>query len=231
MKILLFFLLTIKFTYTIFCSDEIFIWKINTDKKVIFLTFDDGPNAIYTNEILEILDEYNIKATFFVLGEAMVGNYDLLKKILNRGHTLATHTYYHNNYYQLQKKYPIEVCKKMLENELQDTERELKKIDENLKFKYLRMPYGFYRKWMDEIIRKYNYIVINWTFGYDWNDVSEDVMFEKYCKALQPGAIFLFHDGGTKKYRDKTVKVLKKFIPYCLEQGYKFEDLKGWIKK
>lgn len=215
----------------VFCSEEIFFWKINTDKKVIFLTFDDGPNAIYTNKILEILAEYNIKATFFILGEAIGGNHNLIKKILANGHTLGTHTYYHNNYYQLQKKYSIDVCKKMLEKELEDAEKELKKIDKNLKFRYLRMPYGFYRKWMDEIVKKYDYKVINWTFGYDWYDVSEEVMLKKYCEALQPGAIFLFHDGGVEKYREKTIKVLKKFILYCLDQGYKFENLEEWMKK
>lgn len=233
MKIIFFFLLIVEFC----CiklnlyAEEIFFWKIDTDKKIIFLTFDDGPSPVYTSKVLEILDEFNIKATFFVLGKLIAGNHDLIKKILEKGHSLGTHTYYHNNYYQLQKKYDIEVCKQMLEKELQDTEKELKKIDKNLRFKYLRMPHGFYRKWMEDIIKKYDYKVINWTFGYDWNDVSEDVMFDKYCKALQPGAIFLFHDGGVGKYRERTVRVLRRFILYSLEQGYRFGNLEEWLKK
>lgn len=233
MKILFFLALAanVKFINLSFCYEEIFIWKINTNEKVVFLTFDDGPNFIYTNKVLEILAEYNIKATFFVLGKAIVGNYDLIKKILEKGHTLGTHTYYHNNYYQLQKKYSVDICKRMLEKELEDTEKELKKINENLRFKYLRMPYGFYRKWIDEIVKKYNYKVVNWTFGYDWFDVSEEEMLRKYCEALQPGAIFLFHDGGISKYREKTINVLRKFISYCLEKGYRFDNLENWIKK
>ncbi|MCX7910348.1 MAG: polysaccharide deacetylase family protein [Endomicrobia bacterium] len=212
-------------------QQQIFFWKIDTKEKVIFLTFDDGPHKVYTNEVLKILEEYKIKAVFFVLGELISGNNEVIRQLLQKGHCIGSHTYYHNNYYQLQKKYSIEVCKNLLEKELYETEKELKKIYKDIKIKYLRMPYGFYREWMNEVLNKFDYKVINWTFGYDWYNVSEEEMFKRYCDALQPGAIFLFHDGGTEGARNKTLKVLKRFIEYCFQKGYKFGNIEEWIKK
>ncbi|MEN3013003.1 MAG: polysaccharide deacetylase family protein [Endomicrobiia bacterium] len=222
------------FTFILFfCkifAEQIFYWKIDTKDKIIFLTFDDGPDRVFTYKVLDILDEYNIKATFFVLGELVKYNPEVIKEIVKKGHTLGNHTYYHKNYYQLQKKYSLQTCKKLLEEDILSTEKEVKKVNENLKIKYLRMPHGFYRKWMDEIVKKFDYRIVNWSFGCDWQDIPEEIMLKKYCEALQPGAIFLFHDGGTYKYRNKTINVLKKFIVYCLQNNYRFDKIENWIK-
>ncbi|MCX7956553.1 MAG: polysaccharide deacetylase family protein [Endomicrobia bacterium] len=211
-------------------AEENFVWKINTDQKIIFLTFDDGPSRIYTLKVLEILDKYNINAVFFVLGVCVKGNEDIIKLIINKGNILANHTYNHYNYYQLVKQKTLQECKNLLSNEIIKTETELKKIlGDNFVVNYLRMPNGYCKKWVQEIALKFNYKLVNWTFGYDWHNVSYDEMYKKYCNALQPGAIFLFHDGG--KNREKTIEVLEKFIEYCLQKGYKFGNLKDWIKK
>ncbi|MCS7151666.1 MAG: polysaccharide deacetylase family protein [Endomicrobia bacterium] len=223
----------ILFTFTSDCfsqKDNIFFWKINTNnEKVIFLSFDDGPGE-YTKEILVILKKYDIKAIFFVLGELAKFRQDIIREIVRDGHIIGSHTYSHKNFYQLQKNNTIPQLKKILVDELEKTEAELKKIlTHNFKIQFLRMPNGYYRQWMDEVImHKFGYKVINWTFGCDWHNYTEDEMFKKYINALQPGGIYLFHDGG--KHRDRTVKVLERFINYCLEKKYKFGHLNDWIK-
>lgn len=228
-RILLYVFLTI--VSSVFASDNknnIFFTKIDTEQKIIFLTFDDGPGR-YTQEVLQILDKYDIKATFFVLGELVRLHSLVIKKIIEKGHTIGTHTYSHKNFYQLQKKKNINECKTILVEELELTEKELKKIlGADFKIKFLRMPNGYYRKWMNDIVKNFGYKVINWTFGCDWHNISEEEMLEKYIKALQPGGIYLFHDGG--KDRKKTIKVLDKFIKYCMSNGYKICSLDEWIK-
>lgn len=207
-------------------SQEMFYWRIKTNEKVLFLTFDDGPGN-YTDKILDILKEYNIKATFFVVGDYVKQRQTTLKRIIIEGHSIGNHTTSkHYNFYHITKKKKLEFCKELLIKEVKETE---KAITETVGTKptYLRMPYGFYRRWMNDILKKLNYKVINWTFGYDWYDVSEEEMFKKYCKAVKPGSIFLFHDGG--KNREKTLSVLKKFIQYSVLKGYKFDDLRKWI--
>jgi peptidoglycan/xylan/chitin deacetylase (PgdA/CDA1 family) len=208
-------------------NDEIFFWRINTKEKVVFLTFDDGPGK-YTEKVLELLKKYNIKATFFMLGEVVKYYPDIVRKVYEFGHTVASHTYYHNNYYKLQKNLPIESCKKKLDEELKMTEEEIKKILPQVKIKYLRMPNGYYKDWVSEIAKKYGYKVINWTFGCDWHNYTEDEMVKKYKNALQPGCIYLFHDGG--KNRIKTINVLQQVIEYCINSGYRFGSLEEWIK-
>ncbi len=205
----------------------IFFWKIDTKEKVVFLTFDDGPGK-YTEDVLQLLKKYNIKATFFMLGEVVKYYPDIVRKIYESGHTVASHTYYHNNYYKLQKNLPIESCKKKLDEELKMTEEEIKKILPQVKIKYLRMPNGYYKDWVSEIAKKYGYKVINWTFGCDWHNYTEEEMVKRYKEALQPGCIYLFHDGG--KNRRKTVNVLHQLIEHCISNGYKIESLEGWIK-
>jgi peptidoglycan/xylan/chitin deacetylase (PgdA/CDA1 family) len=207
-------------------SNEIFITKIDIKEKVIFLTFDDGPGP-WTKEVLDVLKKHNIKATFFVLGELVGYRKDIVKQTLIDGHNIGSHLFTHKNFYQIQKKYSLEDTKKFLIQEIEDS---IKKIEETvgIKPKYLRMPYGYYRSWMDKILQRYNLKVINWTFGCDWTNITLEEMTKKYCSNLQRGGIYLFHDGGKK--REKTVVVLENFIKYVLDNGYKFGDLNDYIK-
>ena len=73
------------------------IWEINTDKKVIYLTFDDGPHPLVTPKVLDILDEFKAKATFFCVGENVEKYPDVYKSILRKGHKTGNHTFNHLN--------------------------------------------------------------------------------------------------------------------------------------
>src|SRR5438067_647463 len=73
------------------------IWNINTDEKILYLTFDDGPHPEATSFVLEELKKYNAKATFFCIGKNVAQHYDLYKKILEDGHAVGNHTHNHLN--------------------------------------------------------------------------------------------------------------------------------------
>ena len=207
-------------------NKTIFFWRVDTKEKVVFLTFDDGPGQ-YTNNVLELLKKYNIKATFFVLGEMVKLHPEILKKVYESGHSIGSHTYYHNNFYKMQKNLSVDSCKKKLDEELKMTENEIKKVLPKAEIKFLRMPNGYYKNWVSIIAKNYEYKVVNWTFGCDWQNYTEEEMINKYKKALQPGCIYIFHDNG--KNITKTIKVIQKVIEYCITNGYRIEKLDDWI--
>lgn len=202
-------------------SKNIYFVKADTDEKVIFLTIDDGPGN-YTMELLDLLKKYNIKAIFFVSGDTVLSYQKQLKREHEEGHVIGTHTYCHRSYFKLQKTADLQTLKNTLRSDLDKTETNIKKIIPELKIKYLRMPEGYHKDWVEEIAREYGYKILNWTAGYDWLQEPVETTIERYKKSLKPGAIYLLHDGRDRGL--KTIKILSEFIPYALSQGYKFGD-------
>lgn len=207
-------------------TEKIFFTKADTQEKVIFITIDDGPGN-YTMELLDLLKKYNIKAIFFVSGDTVLGYPEALKREYEERHYIGTHTYCHRSYYQLQKTADLETLKNTLRSDLQKTEENIKKIIPEVQVKYLRMPEGYHKDWVEEIAKEFNYKMLNWTAGYDWLQEPVEKIIEEYKKSLKPGGIYLFHDGRDRGL--KTIKILSEFIPYALSQGYKFGDPKDYF--
>lgn len=193
--------------------------------KVAYLTFDDGPSKKTTEDILKILDDYDIKATFFVLGKMAKANPEVLKVIYNKGHSIGNHSYSHN-YKHIYKN---------TENFLLD----IKKADETLKdilgedfqTRLLRLPGGSFEKYKKKYVKaaaeEEGYV------SYDWNALNGDAELPKknkdeLVKRLKNTVkgkeelIVLMHDTDTKK---DTVKALPEIIEYLIEQGYSFKSL------
>lgn len=195
------------------------IGHINTKEKVIYITYDDGPSAI-TSEIVDLLNKYNVKATFFVLGENLKKYPDALKKINNSGHIIGNHTYHHINFYKENKKKDI---KDLIEKEIKTTEDEIVRIIDKKPF-LLRYPYGYSKKNACEIAKNMGYRLYNWSFGYDWHKISDDELLRKYIENIYPGAILLMHD--TPKNNKRVLKITDKIIEEALKKGYSFNILK-----
>ncbi len=199
------------------------------DKKVVYLTFDDGPSA-RTAEILDILDEYNIKATFFIVCSDKESNKELLKRAHDSGHTIGVHSACHE----------YKTIYKSVDNFLSDFEvcfNYIKDITGESPSLF-RFPGGsinnFNKKIAHEIIdemtrRGFKY--------FDWNVCSDDAtrsyneesIYNKVvngCKG-RSSSVVLMHDSATKK---ETVAALKRIIPDLLEQGYVFEKLDENVK-
>jgi len=201
------------------------ICRVSTTTRVAFLTFDDGPGQ-YTPAILDLLREHGIRAVFFVLGDVARYRTGVLRRIADEGHEVGNHTWTHRQWYAAEKKMESSQLLSLMEQELADTER---LIGETVGIppRFVRMPGGFYRTWMNPMLRRRDYRIINWTAGYDWHRMSEDEMVERYCRALAPGGIYLFHDGGAN--RSLTVAVARRFVRYAVEHGYSFGVLGEWI--
>ncbi len=181
-------------------------------EKQIALTFDDGPHPAYTREILDILGEYGIRATFFVIGVNAETWPSLVEEELAAGHEIGNHTYRHAN----------------LRKESYDTVRGEILGMENVLWQQLevrphlfRPPGGLYG---DEVCRAaadLDYTVILWTVDTrDWAHTPVEDIVENVLTGVESGDIILFHDYVTSP--SPTPAALRQIIPTLLERGYEF---------
>ena len=178
------------------------------NKPAIALTFDDGPGE-FTLRVLEILDRYKIKATFFMNGDQVEIRPQIAKEVLKRGHEIGDHTYSHVNFYVYGKVHSPDKTKDKIKEEMKRSREVLQKTL-GIAPRICRMPHGFHKPWMKGIAKDFGTALVNWTYGEDWKNIPEGEMAEDYIRALKPGAILLFHDGG--KNRSKTLNILPKVI-------------------
>lgn len=205
-----------------------------TKKKQITLTFDDGPGPM-TPQFLDLLDKYQVKATFFMLGELVEFRGSMAKDVANRGHEIGSHTMTHKNYLARMKQIMKETgetkdhrprATSMAKKELlADMTKSHKVIEEAIghKIRFCRMPHGVDGPWVRETAEQAGFTLVNWTYGADWTTASAEELIPSYVKAIQPGAIFLLHDGGTK--REKTLKITEELIKAAKEKGYEIVPL------
>ena len=182
-------------------------WRFNENEKVVFLTFDDGPIPEMTPWVLDVLDDYGIKAVFFCVGDNVRKFPELYREILARGHRVGNHTFHH-----LQG---LRVSTKVY---LKDVKEAEKQIDSKL----FRPPYGHMRLPQFFCLRK-DYSIIMWdvvTRDYSCLMTPEQVL-DNVKKYTRNGSILVFHD--SLKSSDKTRYAMPRSIEWMLEQGYCFK--------
>lgn len=195
---------------------EMFFLQGPTDQKRIALTFDDGPDPRFSNDVLDVLKQYNVPATFFVLGSKAVANPEIVKRMQNEGHVIGNHTYAHPNLVE-------EADLGTLEREVTRTEDALNEII-GYRTKLFRPPYGFLYNELVEKLGKMNYYVIAWDVDtLDWQEDPPEVIASRVVDNIHPGAIILMHDGAESSGdRTNTILSLQQIIPRLQEQGYEF---------
>lgn len=197
----------------------------NTSDKVVALTFDDGPNGIYTTQILDILDSYGIKATFFCIGQNVELYPEIANRIIADGCVLGNHSYCHDANHALST---------FGERDLEKAENVIYNITGFLPHLY-RPPHGKKTPWEIDCVEKNNLIEITWSVSYN-DQVSPGTDLVKYAstfaaniiKRTSPGSIILLHDGygleHNDQYADRTLTILA--LPLIIEQlqaqGYRF---------
>ncbi|WP_168188639.1 polysaccharide deacetylase family protein [Thermoflavimicrobium daqui] len=181
------------------------------DKKQVALTFDDGPDPRYTKQVLEILKQNDIKATFFLIGQHVKQHPDLVKQEIDEGHTIASHSWEHK---QLPKLSPDQ-----LKEDLNKTRDAIKEAS-GKEVMLMRPPYGD-AKGIGETIKKEGFLIVNWDVDTnDWRGRTPEQMFEVIQKFTGNGSIILHHDGGGN--RSNTVSSLNKTIQTLKSKGFEF---------
>ena len=212
-KIILFVCTIILLPLTICANNDFDVYKcVDNEDMKIALTFDDGPHAVLTNEILDILDEYDIKATFFVVGENIDQNPDVLRRIADSGHEIGNHTESHidcakSNYRKIKK-------------ELASVhERVLEICDYDIKL--FRPPGGAWDKKTVKAAHDMVYSIILWSVDTkDWAHTDALKIADNIHSNIKSGSIILFHDYISKN--SPTPTALRRVIPELLDKGYSF---------
>ena len=183
------------------------------DENKIALTFDDGPHPVYTPQILDILKQYGVHATFFMIGENAQRYPELVLRIMREGHEIGNHTYLHEN---LQKNTPQTIRQQIL-----DAERTILELTDQ-RTKLLRPPGGLYDEQVCQTAHALDYEVILWTIDTkDWSHPTVDEIVEKVETNIKSGDIILCHDfigGGSTPTPD----ALRHILPDLLREGYEF---------
>ena len=186
------------------------IWSISEKEKVIYLTFDDGPIPETTEWILDVLDKYNAKATFFCVGENVQKYPNLYEKIHKNGHLTGNHTFNHLNGWNSDVNTYIE-----------NIEKAAKLIKSNL----FRPPRGMIRvNQANALLEDYNIVMWNvLSIDYD-QSISPKQCLKNVTSNAKEGSIVVFHD--SIKAKKNMMFALPKALAYFSALGYSFESLK-----
>lgn len=204
---------------------DIMFYKADTDKKVIALTFDDGPDLRFTPYILDVLDMYDVKATFFLLGMRVESYPNVAKRIHEEGHQIGNHTYWHSEL----------VKTKNLFEEMKKNEKTLKTVLD-VETDLFRAPYGALSEKQVEKLGDNGYKGIGWSVdSEDWKSLKAEEIKQNVLDRVHPGAIILMHSAGNwTQDLSGTAEALKDIIPELREQGYEFvtvEELSAYKNK
>jgi peptidoglycan/xylan/chitin deacetylase (PgdA/CDA1 family) len=202
--------------------------KVKLNEKVVALTFDDGPNEPYTSEILDILDRYDIKATFFVVGENVKRYPETSRRIVSEGSVLGNHSYSHNANHALSNFGSIDMAE--AETVIYNTA--------GVKPHLYRPPHGKKSPWELREVKEEKMVTVMWSDA--TNEQHEVLMFGKPSPIVvanqiiheaKPGEIIILHDGYGTNHNDAksdktiTVQALPIIIEVLQAKGYRFETV------
>jgi len=184
------------------------IWRMDKDERAVYLTFDDGPIPRVTPWVLDVLDKYGIKATFFMVGDNIRKHPDEFRMVVERGHRIGNHTFNH-----------IRGLSYDINSYLENTEKACRMMMETNLF---RPPHGYMSpKQYAELKKRYK--IIMWdlvTRDYNRKFNGEQIL-QKVKKYARNGSIITFHD--SIKSEENLKYALPKAIEWLKEQGYEFK--------
>lgn len=191
--------------------------SVKTEDKVIALTFDDGPNPPYTDNLLDILAKHDVKVSFFMPAKNLESFPDLAKKIFSAGHIIGNHSYSH--------KFSNHFKTLSFEEEIVKAQSTTEKVIGCQPALY-RSPWLFKQPWLLKNLARHKMTPVSGYFASNWElwHPSAERVFKDALKVVAPGRIIIFHDGFDTKggYRAGSVGAIDLLIPELKKQGYKF---------
>lgn len=193
------------------------------DEKVIYLTFDCGYENGNTEPILDALKAHNAPATFFVVGHFLESAPDIVKRMVEEGHTVGNHTYHHPDMSQISDR-------DAFQKEMDDVAAKYKEITGQDMTMYYRPPQGKYSQANLQMAKDMGYSTFFWSLAYvDWNQDSQpshEQAFEKLTKRIHPGAIVLLHSTS-----QTNGEIMDELLTKWEEMGYTFRPLSDFVEK
>jgi len=198
----------------IFPTVKNIIWRIPQNKRTIFLTIDDGPSPQGTCEILQILSELKVRATFFLSGIMIYRNRRYLDALNFEGHQLGNHGFFHHPY--------MFIPTKMMQKEIELTDKLIFKQFKRRSILF-RPPHGIFGPRLENVLNRLNKKLIFWSLmsnDFKWDPQK---VLNHLKKNLAPGDIVVFHDSSN--HIKTTLQVLPEFLEYCLQNEFEFSVL------
>jgi polysaccharide deacetylase family sporulation protein PdaB len=197
-----------------------------TEHKLVALTFDDGPYPPYTSQILDILKEYEVPATFFLIGKNAEKHPELVRRIANEGHQVGNHTYSHIDLLKVERAEMV--------REIEKAGRVIAAITGEAP-RVVRPPHGFRDPAVLEVMRKRGMKVVEWSvMSRDWTNPGVDVIVERTVSKVRNGSVILLHDGdgiARAASRAQTVEATRHIIRELLAKGFTFVPVNEILAK
>ena len=189
------------------------------NRKVLYLTFDAGYENGYTGKILDILKRHQIPAAFFLVGNYLEKNPDLVRRMVEEGHLVGNHTMHHYDMSKL-------TTKEAFAKELQDLERLYREVTGQEMPKFYRPPQGIYSEENLQMAKDLGYKTLFWSLAYvDWNQDAQPTREEAFRKLLprtHPGAVVLLHSTSATN-----AEILEELIGKWKDEGYTFDTVEN----
>ena len=196
------------------------IVRLNTDQQIIALTYDDGPNPPYTDRLLDVLAQHNVKATFFLIGNRIERHPETVSRIIAEGHQVGNHTYSHPLLGFLPPNY--------VRQEIERTDRLLRQhgIAGEIVFRAPVLTRFLPVAWV-QAKEDRTHISCN-VWSWDWTTQNPDRITETVLKKTKPGSIIVLHDGkaeNARADRSGTIEATDRIITALKQDGYQFVRL------
>jgi peptidoglycan/xylan/chitin deacetylase (PgdA/CDA1 family) len=194
--------------------------------KYVALTFDDGPDPVYTPEILDILKEKDVQATFFLIGKNVNRHPEIALRMADEGHSIGSHTHSHKSL--------VPLTAKSTYIEIKNAEAAIEEAT-GIRPTLFRPPRGVYSSYARELLKEERYTLVLWDLSaVDWAELAPKKIVANVVNKIKPGSIILLHDSGdliTYRGGDRhsTVKALPEIIDKLRAQGYEFVTIDQMI--
>ena len=188
-----------------------FTWRIPTEEKVLYLTFDDGPIPEVTPWVLDTLRQFNAKATFFCVGDNVKKNPSVFQQVLAEGHAVGNHTFNHLNGWDSENIsffHNVRHCAKLVKSSL------------------FRPPYGRLTPKQTQFLTRHYQIVMWDVLSGDFDQtISKEDCLSNVMASTKRGSIIVFHD--SQKAAERMMYTLPRLLEHFAAKGYRFESLKS----
>jgi peptidoglycan/xylan/chitin deacetylase (PgdA/CDA1 family) len=200
-------------------------WRASTDEPKIALTFDDGPHATSTPQILNLLDKFKVSATFFLVGKHLKKHHEIARRMVSAGHEIGNHTFSHSLLYAS--------TKNRIRDEISRTDALLRNID-GAEPKFFRPPAGFFTKRVLDVVEQMGYqAVVGDVYPRDPHLPGKEKIVDRVLQRTVAGSIIILHDGGNTQCvdRSQTIEALYEIIPRLKTEGFEFLTLTDLLSK
>ncbi|AEF93214.1 polysaccharide deacetylase [Desulfotomaculum nigrificans CO-1-SRB] len=201
-------------------SNRNILYRVNTSQKIVALTFDDGPDPRFTPDILDILQQYHCKATFFVVGQNLELHQNLVKRALAEGHEVGNHTMSHTNLHAIPQQAVFA--------EINNCSQSIAALT-GVAPKFFRPPVGITNPSIEKTASNLGMVEVHWTVAIENQSApTPEAMARRVLERVRPGSIILLHDGRLD--RSKTVQSLPLLLQGLDEKGYQAVTLTQLLK-